>query len=83
MLQLGCEADLTEEALGAEHRLQLRAKQLEGDESIVFEVVRQVDCGHTAAPELALDRVAIAEGCGEFRRCFAHDQLTGVSPQSA
>jgi hypothetical protein len=28
---------------------------------VVFEVLGQVDCGHAAAPELALERVLVAE----------------------
>jgi hypothetical protein len=28
----------------------------------VLEIVREIDCGHSAAPELALKRVAVGQG---------------------
>ena len=47
--------DLAQEPLGAERGGELRAQHLDRDVAVVLEVVREVDGGHAAAPELALD----------------------------
>jgi hypothetical protein len=39
VLQGGCELDLAQEALGAEHGTQLGVEHLEGDRAVVLEVV--------------------------------------------
>jgi hypothetical protein len=64
MLEAGGDLDLPHKALGAERMGQLLVQDLEGDWPIVPEIVRQVDRSHAALAELALDRVAIAEGVG-------------------
>ena len=60
MLEPGGEPDLALEALGAERGGQLGVEHLERDRAVVLEVLGQVDRGHAAAPELALERVARA-----------------------
>ena len=55
------ELDLAAEALGAERRGEIGVQHLERDRTVVLRVLREVDRGHPAAPELALDRVARAE----------------------
>ena len=65
--------DLAQEALGAERGGELGAEHLEGDLAVVLEVVGQVDRGHAAAPELALEHVAVAEGVGEKRVDCGHN----------
>ena len=67
MLQARGDADLAQEALGAERRGELGAQHLERDLAVVPEVVGEVDRGHAAAAELALDRVAAGEGRLELR----------------
>ena len=62
MLQPGGELDLALEALGAERGGQLGVEHLERDRPVVAEVVGEVDRGHAAAPELALDAVAVGQG---------------------
>ena len=47
---------------GSHDDRQFRAQQLEGDEPAVPEVPGEVDCGHPAVPELALDKLAVPEG---------------------
>ena len=58
MLQMGGDVDLLEEPFGPERRRQVGAKQLEGHQPPMLEVLGEVDCGHPAAPELAVDGVA-------------------------
>ena len=60
--------DLGEEPLGAEDRAELGAQDLERDVTIELAVVGEVDDGHPARPELAFDRVPLAEDSGEGRR---------------
>ena len=61
MLQAGRELDLAEEALRAQCVRQLRVEYLDGDESLVADVVRKVDRGSTAASDLALEEVPPCE----------------------
>ena len=76
MLEPGGEADLALEALGAERGGELGEQDLEGDGPVVAEVVGQVDDGHAAAAELALEGVAVGEGVAQAVR-HAHG-LPGV-----
>ncbi len=61
MLQLGRELDLAQEALGAERGGELGAEHLERDQPLVPQVAREIDRGHAALPELALDGVAVGQ----------------------
>jgi hypothetical protein len=65
VLQPGSEADLALESLGAEAGSELGEQDLEGDGAVVAEVPGQVDDGHAAAAELALERVAVGEGIAQ------------------
>jgi hypothetical protein len=56
------EPDLAQEALGPDRVRQLGVQHLEGDLALVLEVASEMDGGHAAAPELALDAVAIGQG---------------------
>jgi len=57
--------DLDHEPLGAEHGGQLGPQHLEGHLAIVAEVLGEVDGGHAAGAQLALDAVAVGEGSAE------------------
>ena len=70
MLQAGGDPDLLEESLGSERGGELGAEDLERDGPVVPEVVREVDHGHAAAPELTLDAVPIGQGGREGVGCF-------------
>ena len=61
MLQAGRVADLPLEPLRAQRRRQLGVQDLEGDRPIVPQVAGEVDRGHAAASELALERVSILQ----------------------
>ena len=56
MLQPGGEPDLALEALRAERLPQLGMEHLEGDGAVVLEVAGEIDRGHAAAAELALEQ---------------------------
>ncbi len=62
MLQPGRDLDLPEEALRTHGRRQLAAQHLHGDFAPVLHVLGQVHDGHAAAPQLALEQVAITQG---------------------
>ncbi len=64
MLQVGRGLDLGQEPLGADRGGEFGAQHLERDVAVVLEVVGEVDGGHAALPELALDAVAVGEGGG-------------------
>ena len=59
MLQVGRGADLGQESLRADHRGELRPEHLHRHPAVVPEVMGQVDRGHAARAELALDPVAV------------------------
>ena len=65
MLEPGGELDLAQEPLGAQRRGELGVQHLERDGAVVPQVVREVDRGHAAAAELALELVAVRECCRE------------------
>ena len=55
MAEPGRDTDLAQEALGAEHRAELGVEHLDRDLAVMPDVVGQVDRGHAAAAELALE----------------------------
>ena len=61
MLQPGGELDLAQEALRAERGGELGVEHLERDRAVVLEVVGEIDGGHAAAAELALERVTVRQ----------------------
>ena len=61
MVKSSRDFDLTEEPLCRERLGQLGAQHLERDVAIVLAVVGEEDDGHSAAPHLARDLVAITE----------------------
>jgi hypothetical protein len=63
VLELRSELDLLEEALGAEHRRELRVQHLDGHEPVVPHVLREPHGGHPTAAELALQRVTVGQRC--------------------
>jgi hypothetical protein len=63
MLEVRGRLDLGQEALRTDHRGQLGLEDLERDFAFVFEIFGQVDRGHPALAQLALDRVAAFQGC--------------------
>ena len=62
MLQPGGDLDLAGEPLGAERGGQLGAQDLHRHLAVVLQVLGEVDRGHAALAELALDAVAVGEG---------------------
>src|SRR5690606_25201901 len=53
--------DLGEEALGAEHHRQLGSEHLERYRSLVLQLRREVDRGHSSRAELTLDAIAVLD----------------------
>ena len=68
MLEARGESDLALKALGAERDGELGPEDLERDRTFVTEVVREIDDGHPAAAELALERIAVGKGISEVDR---------------
>ena len=65
MVEPGGDLDLGQEPLDAEHGAELGAEHLERDLAVVLEVGGEVDRGHAAGAELALDPVALLQRGGE------------------
>ena len=51
--------DLLHEAVGAQHRSELRLEHLQRDLALVLEVFGEIDGGHAPGAEFALDAIAI------------------------
>ena len=66
MLQLRRGGDLAAETLGAERGREIRIEHLERDAPLMLAVPREVNGCHTAAAQLTLDDVAVAERCLEL-----------------
>jgi hypothetical protein len=58
MLESSGDLDLAEKSFGAQRRPELGMKDLDGNEAVVLEVAGEIDRGHPASPELALEAVA-------------------------
>ena len=63
MLQVRGDRDLGLEPFDAKDGAEFREQNLERDVALVFDVAREVDRGHAACADLALDNVAAREGC--------------------
>jgi hypothetical protein len=61
MLEPRRQADLLEETIPADAGGECGVEDLEGDRPVVAEVLGEVDGGHAAAAELALDVVAVEQ----------------------
>ena len=72
MVQSCGDLDLTQEALGSEDGRQLGVHHLERDQPVVAHVARQIDRGHAALAEFALDLVAAGERGLELVQAVCH-----------
>jgi hypothetical protein len=72
MVQIGRDADLAQEAIGAKHRAELRVQDFHGDSALMLEVAREKDRCHAAATELALDLVPAAERLAQLGEQVCH-----------
>ena len=72
MIEPSTDADLPQESLGAERGGDLGVHHLERHVAVVAEIVREIDRGHAAAAELALDRVAAGQLRPEAVRDVRH-----------
>ena len=77
MLQASSHLDFPQESLGPERGADLEVQHLDGDRPMMFEILRQVDRGHSAAAKLTLERVAITEGIRKRRGSHRHHGYHG------
>ena len=56
------EPNLPNEPLRTQHLRKLRMQNLQGDRTVVPEIAGEIDRGHAATAELALERVAVRQG---------------------
>ena len=75
MLQIGRDLDLGQESLAAENGGQLGMEHLDGDAAAVLEVLGQVDRGHAALAQLALDAIPVGQCGGEARSGVGREEL--------
>jgi len=66
VVEPGGEPDLPDEPLGAQRVRQLGMEDLQGDRTVVPEIAGEIDRGHAATAELALEHVAVTESVGEL-----------------
>ena len=69
--------DLPHEAVAADHGGELGLQDLEGDLAVVLEVFGELDGGHAALAELALDAVTGGQRRGQARIEVGQTCLTG------
>jgi hypothetical protein len=67
VLKIGGDSDLLEESFRAEYGSELRVQNLYGDFAIVLFVVREIDGGHAAAPELTLNHIGSERSLNLFQ----------------
>ena len=76
MVELGRDGDLAEEPLGAERVGKFRVEDLDRHLTVVLEIVGEVDGGHAALAELALEQVTVAQSIGEWRADCGHESAS-------
>ena len=72
MLEAGRELDFAQKPFAAEGHGDLGAQRLEGDESFVAGIARQVDERHAAASQLPINDVMIGERGVQFCKGISH-----------
>ena len=72
MIELRGDLDLSQEALGTECVGKFRLQDLERDGAVVLQVLGEVDGGHPAVAELALEAVAVGESRAEGGQSIGH-----------
>jgi hypothetical protein len=72
MLKPGGDSDFAEEPFGTDGGGELGAQDLDGDGAFVPGVVGQVDCGHTALADQALDGIAAFERSTQLVERIGH-----------
>ena len=72
VLQGGDGLDFAQEPLGTDHGGELGAEHLDGDLAVVLEIVGEVDGGHAALPQFALEAVAVGHGTGQALAGIGH-----------
>lgn len=65
-------SDLGEKAFGAQHGAEVVVEHLDGHVARMAEVLGEIDRGHAALAELALDAVAIRDGGGKAAAGWGH-----------
>ena len=83
MMEPGGGLYLEPEPLGTERGAELRTQQLERDGTLVLEIAGEIDRGHAAAPELALERELAPERAHDVAGWVVHDIGRGHAPESA
>jgi len=66
VVKLGSNLDFAEEAIGRQGGAEVGVEDLDGDLSVVLEVLGQVDRGHTTAAQLAEDSVFFGKCLSEL-----------------
>jgi hypothetical protein len=66
VVEPGGEPDLPDKPLGTQRVRQLGMEDLQGDGAVVPKIAGEIDRGHAATTELALDHVAVTESVGEL-----------------
>jgi hypothetical protein len=75
VLQVRRHFDLGQETFRAKDGAQFRTEHLECDASVVFEIAREIDGGHSSTASLALYLISIGECLGDTGP-FNHSQLS-------
>jgi hypothetical protein len=74
--------DLLDKPFGAEDGGEFGLEDLERDLTLVLQVLGQIDGGHPALPELALDPVAVGDGGADSGLVHAHWGMTSATNTS-
>ena len=77
VVELGRYLDFPEESLGSQCGSELRPKNFDGQPTVMLQIMGEIDRGHAATPELALDRVLVAQGGSEPREVVSQGGFTG------
>jgi hypothetical protein len=79
MEKLSGHLDLAEKTGGPDRRRKIVREDFDCNLSVVFQIAREIDGSHCAAPDLALDHVAAAQGGAESFRKGVSTRSVGCS----
>ena len=69
MVEPGGDPHFAEKAIGADDGAQVGTKHFDGDLAVVLQIAREVDGGHAARADLALDGIPVRERGSKMFRC--------------
>ena len=77
MVKLRDQPDFSHESLAAQLGRDVGPQHLQGHIAVVLQIVREVDCRHSALAQFAVEAIAVAQGAGKLGTKFGCRYVSG------